>query len=170
MRYIVTNSPDSTDTPVRLNADGTCQIRDVSLRVVAGNRPGLYHVSLNDTEPVPIMLTSDGIDFVSISIRGYTYDVKVLKEGHHRLFAMLNASPAAQHRTIKVTAPMPGLLKTVFFAEHAHVRKGDTLFILEAMKMENAIASPVSGILHSVALSEGLPVEKGSVLCIVEPT
>lgn len=170
MRYVVTNGLDSVDTRVRLDVEGTCQIDDRSLLVDAGNRPGLYYISVDDSVPIPMILTSDGIDSVRVSIRGYAYDLKVLKEHHHQLFAVLNASPASQNRTIKVTAPMPGLLKAVFFTEHAHVRKGETLFILEAMKMENAIASPVAGILHTVRTAEGLPVEKGSVLCIVEPT
>ncbi len=170
MEYIVTNSLNPVDSHVHLDVDGTCQNDNGSLSVVRGNRPGLYHVALAGGEPVPIVLSSDGIDSISMSIRGYSYDFKVMKEHHYQLFAMLNASPAAQNRTIKVTAPMPGLLKTVFFGENAHVRKGDTLFTLEAMKMENAIVSPVSGILHTVRIGEGLPVEKGSVLCIVEPT
>jgi len=170
MKYVVTNALDSVDTRVSVDIDGTCQINDGSLGLVAGNRPGLYHLTLNNHDSVPVMLSSDGIDSVSVSVRGYTYQFKVLKVDHHRLFAMLNASPAAQHRTIKVTAPMPGLLKSIFFAEHSHVKKGETLFTLEAMKMENAIASPVSGIIHSIRMEEGLPVEKGSILCIVEPT
>lgn len=170
MQYVVTNSLDSAETPVALASDGTCQIDGVSLELVAGNRPGLFYITLADGAHVPIVLDCDGIDRVRLSIRGYTYEFSVLKEQHHQLCEMLNASPAAQNRTIKVTAPMPGLLKTVFFAENARVRKGETLFTLEAMKMENAIASPVTGVLHSVRTDEGRPVEKGSILCIVEPT
>lgn len=170
MQYVVTNSLDAVETHVALREDGTCQIDGGSLELVAGSRPGLFYITQVDGSTIPIVLSCDGIDRVSLSIRGYTYEFKVLKAQHHQLYAMLNASPAAQHRTIKVTAPMPGLLKAVFFAENAHVRKGETLFTLEAMKMENAIASPVSGVLHSVRTDEGRPVEKGSILCIVEPT
>lgn len=170
MHYVVNNILEGTDNSIEFAVDGTCQINGTSVRVDAGDRPGLYYISTESAAPVPVTLTSDGIDSVSLSIRGYTYEFKVRKNQHHQLFAMLNASPAAQQRTIKVTAPMPGLLKSVFFADNARVRKGETLFTLEAMKMENAIASPVAGILHSVRMSEGVPVEKGSVLCIVEPT
>lgn len=169
MQYVVTNELTSSDGVVELNVDGTCQINGSSFRLTRGNRPGLYYLTADGEKPIPILLSSDGIGSVRINVRGYTYDCKVLKNLHHQLYVMLNASPAALHRTIKVTAPMPGLLKSVFFSDNTRVRKGETLFTLEAMKMENAIASPVAGILHSVRMTEGVPVEKGSVLCIVEP-
>lgn len=50
------------------------------------------------------------------------------------------------------------------------VKKGDTLFTLEAMKMENAIKSPIAGTIQHLTAQEGIAVEKGTLLCVVEPT
>ena len=64
---------------------------------------------------------------------------------------------------------MPGLIKSVLVGEGELVRKGTTLFTLEAMKMENAITAPIDGIVRNLAAAESTAVEKGSVLCTLEP-
>jgi biotin carboxyl carrier protein len=63
---------------------------------------------------------------------------------------------------------MPGLLKEVLCTEGKRVRKGETLFVLEAMKMENSIKAPVHGIVSKVSTQIGKAIEKGSVLCIIQ--
>jgi biotin carboxyl carrier protein len=69
--------------------------------------------------------------------------------------------------TVKVSeikAPMPGLVLKVFVAEGAEVKKGDSLFVLEAMKMENIIKSPADVIVKTVKIKPGDKVEKGQIL------
>jgi len=64
-------------------------------------------------------------------------------------------------------APMPGMI--VRFEKQAGdaVEPGDTVVILEAMKMENAIKAPVGGTLRSVHFGSGDRVAKNDVLCII---
>ena len=83
---------------------------------------------------------------------------------------ILRSSPTQQNRVTKIAAPMPGLLKQVIVTEGSSVRKGETLFILEAMKMENSIKTPVAGIVRNVTPHQGSAIEKGILLCVVEPT
>ncbi|MDB5115416.1 MAG: gcdC [Mucilaginibacter sp.] len=64
----------------------------------------------------------------------------------------------------ELKAPMPGLVLKVFVEEGASVQKGDNLFILEAMKMENIIKSPTDAIIKSVKIAPGDKVEKGQIL------
>jgi len=47
------------------------------------------------------------------------------------------------------------------------VEQGDTVVILEAMKMENALPAPVSGTLQSINFSSGDSVRKDDVLCVI---
>ena len=94
----------------------------------------------------------------------------VLEDRLHALLAMLQSAPAARTRVVRITAPMPGLLKAVLVKEGAVVRKGETLFTLEAMKMENSIKAPSNGIVHNVTSNGGAAVEKGVVLCVIEPS
>ena len=48
-------------------------------------------------------------------------------------------------------------------------RDGDTVVILEAMKMENALASPGLGSVKAFPFPEGATVKKGDVLAIITP-
>ncbi|MBU3699709.1 MAG: acetyl-CoA carboxylase biotin carboxyl carrier protein subunit [Candidatus Kapabacteria bacterium] len=106
---------------------------------------------------------------VTISVRGYAYTARVMHERHADLLEILRASPAQQRRVTRLAAPMPGLLKHIHTTDGASVRKGDTLFILEAMKMENAIKSPVDGTIRNLTPNHGAAVEKGALLCTIEP-
>ena len=63
---------------------------------------------------------------------------------------------------------MNGSILEVKAAAGQAVKKGDLLFILEAMKMENEIFAPADGTIASVAVSKGSAVEPGQLLCTYE--
>ena len=77
---------------------------------------------------------------------------------------MLFRSPAGGET---ISCPMPGTILDVRCSEGASVKKGDILFILEAMKMENEIMSPCDGTVHGVSVSKGASVDTGAVLCTI---
>jgi acetyl-CoA carboxylase biotin carboxyl carrier protein len=62
-------------------------------------------------------------------------------------------------------APEPG--KPAFISVGKTVKEGDTLFIVEAMKTMNAIASPRGGTVKEICVSDGNPVEFGQTLCVI---
>lgn len=64
-----------------------------------------------------------------------------------------------------IVSPMPGTILQVKCAAGQAIKRGDVLFILEAMKMENEIFAPHDGTVSSVAVAQGATVETGSVLC-----
>ena len=64
-----------------------------------------------------------------------------------------------------ISAPMPGTILKVNVSNGQAVKKGDVLFVLEAMKMENEIMAPADGTVSSVNVNAGASVEAGSVLC-----
>ncbi len=68
----------------------------------------------------------------------------------------------------KVNAPMPGTILEVKVAVGSTVKKGDLLFVLEAMKMENEILSPVEGKVTFVGTTKGSSVDTGAALCVIE--
>ncbi len=79
------------------------------------------------------------------------------------------AAPAPAAATgEQITAPMPGMLIKYEKQIGDKVKRGETLLVLEAMKMYNNIPSPVDGTLKATPLSSGANVGKGEVLAVIE--
>ena len=66
-----------------------------------------------------------------------------------------------------INAPMPGMIVRYDKNVGDAVSKGETVVILEAMKMENALASPVDGIIKAINFKSSDSVPKGAVLCVI---
>ncbi|MEO9819371.1 MAG: acetyl/propionyl/methylcrotonyl-CoA carboxylase subunit alpha [Paracoccaceae bacterium] len=67
-----------------------------------------------------------------------------------------------------ITAPMPGLVKTIFAKPAQSVCKGDPLAILEAMKMEHTLAAARDGVVSEVCVKANDQVEAGAFLVRLE--
>ena len=67
-----------------------------------------------------------------------------------------------------LAAPMPGQVRAVNVSEGDTVTKGQTLLVLEAMKMEIRIQAPVDGVVVSLAVKVGQTVEREQELIRVE--
>jgi biotin carboxyl carrier protein len=68
----------------------------------------------------------------------------------------------------KVTAPMPGTILGVSVKEGEAVKAGQTIFVLEAMKMESDIVAPVDGTVRGIVVAKGASVAAGDVLCSIQ--
>ncbi|MGD9280243.1 MAG: pyruvate carboxylase subunit B [Desulfobacterales bacterium] len=77
------------------------------------------------------------------------------------------AAPAQAVEGTPVTAPMPGMIIKYEKNVGDTVSQGETVVVLEAMKMENALPSPASGTVKSVSFSSGDSVAKGDVLAVI---
>jgi biotin carboxyl carrier protein len=72
------------------------------------------------------------------------------------------------HAAGELTAPMPGQVRAVNVGEGDAVTKGQTLLLLEAMKMEIRIQAPRDGVISSVQVKQGQTVEREQVLIAME--
>ena len=66
--------------------------------------------------------------------------------------------------SVIVEAPMQGLVISVDVSLGQKVKAGETLILLEAMKMENPIVAPVDGTVEGIHISKGDTVETGALL------
>ncbi len=66
-----------------------------------------------------------------------------------------------------VRAPMPGLVLGIPLEIGTRVARGQTVVVLEAMKMENDLASPTAGTLEEVRVSKGQTVNQGDILVVI---
>ena len=85
------------------------------------------------------------------------------------------AAPEAEEEGYLVTAPMVGTYYSApspgspaFVQVGDRVNEGDTLCIVEAMKMMNQIESDVAGVIKSIRVQNGDPVEYGQILFVID--
>ena len=71
---------------------------------------------------------------------------------------------AHHHAVGELTAPMPGQVRAVNVSEGDTVNKGQTLLLLEAMKMEIRIQSPQNGVVGKLLVKQGQTVEREQML------
>ena len=82
--------------------------------------------------------------------------------------APVAASVAVAAGATKVTAPMPGTILGVNVKEGEVVKAGQTVFVLEAMKMESDIVAPVAGTVSGIGVAKGASVSAGDLLCSIQ--
>ena len=76
-------------------------------------------------------------------------------------------APAAPVGGNKVTSPLPGSVIAVKVAEGQAVKKGDTLLVLESMKMENPIMADCDGTVTKIAVAPGQSVMQDDLLVVI---
>jgi biotin carboxyl carrier protein len=73
------------------------------------------------------------------------------------------------HRII-IIAPITGVIINIKKRVGNRVKAGDTLLILEAMKMENEIVTPESGVVKEIKIKKGQRVKTGLPLAVITPS
>ena len=108
---------------------------------------------------------------VKIGEKVYEVEVESVKEVNGTIStpASTTAAPvsAPAGNGTKVEAPMQGLVVSIEVTPGTRVKAGDTLLILEAMKMENPIVSPVDGVIESITVNKGDTIDGGVVVATI---
>ena len=118
-------------------------------------------------------------DFIDVEISNVRYRSKITMDDNllliqtHKgnlLFKILPKFNIAQEEAIKggLTAPMPGKVVEIKIKKGSNIKKGDTLVILEAMKMEHKVLAPDNGKIKEVLIKENDQVENGETLVVLD--
>lgn len=98
-----------------------------------------------------------------ILLNGNTYKVKI-ETPLDLIIEKMGFSHGSSKKINFITAPMPGIIIDMKVKAGDEIEEGDTLFILEAMKMENAITSPKKATIKVIHVAKGDTVEKGKLI------
>ncbi len=118
-------------------------------------------------------------DFIDVEISNVRYRSKITMDDDllliqtHKgnlLFKILPKFNVTQEEAIKggLTAPMPGKVVEIKIKKGSNIKKGDTLLILEAMKMEHKVLAPDNGKIKEVLIKENDQVENGQTLVVLD--
>lgn len=98
-----------------------------------------------------------------IKVNGTVYDISVATQ-LDLLLKQLGMENLNSNKIAQLKAPMPGLVLNILVSEGDEVKKGDSLLVLEAMKMENIIKSPSDATVKKIEVAKGDKIEKNTVL------
>lgn len=97
---------------------------------------------------------------LSFVLNGKSVIVNIKSSLEEKAFQLLSHSQNNENSTTIIKSPMPGLVLKIKKQKGDSIIKGETVLILEAMKMENEIKSPKDGILEEIFVKEGTAIEK----------
>ncbi|MHB8580924.1 MAG: biotin/lipoyl-containing protein [Ignavibacteriaceae bacterium] len=106
-------------------------------------------------------------DKFEIMIDGITYEALARTGLEETANSIIQQRTLSKHIT-EVKSPMPGMILKINKISGEKISLGETVIILEAMKMENDLRSPASGIIKDIFVQSGNKVEKGTMLFSIE--
>lgn len=130
--------------------------------------PDKYHVIKDNRSYNLYVLEKDLVNKTfKIKVNDQVFDLN-LEDPLDQQLAKMGLSKTANEKIDKIVAPMPGLVLNILVQPGQEVKKGDSLIILEAMKMENVIKSAGTGAVKRIAVQQKDAVEKNQLLIEME--
>lgn len=109
-------------------------------------------------------LLSNSNGTVDVFINKKLFKVNVLTALQDKALKLIQQSEVNKSHQTKIKSPMPGLVLKINKNIGDIVYKGETVLVLEAMKMENEIKAPVDGKIEEMYAEPGLAIEKNFLL------
>jgi biotin carboxyl carrier protein len=133
--------------------------------------------------PLDVVSAQDGM--LSLLLQGKSYEVKQETVGAEsnvvvgqerfsasvrdpRSFRSRRRAGASEQGVMKIKAPMPGKVVRILAPAGSHVETGQSVLVIEAMKMQNELKAPKTGVVKKINVEEGAAVEAGQALAEVE--
>ena len=162
------------------------KIGDETLAVIVERTDDHFQVSIG-ANSYEITAKQLGHGFLNLTLEGQQLQAHVARDERRRYVAMAgdtwvierqSGTQPADRRTRSgpgvaldsLEATMPGVVLEVLVVKGDLVERGETLVLLEAMKMELQISAPCAGIVRLVRCTEGQVVERGQTLVEIEAT
>ncbi|WP_372936739.1 acetyl-CoA carboxylase biotin carboxyl carrier protein subunit [Seonamhaeicola sp.] len=123
-----------------------------------------YHI-LHNNKPYKTEIIESHFNnkIYKVKVNNSIYNVNIINE-LDVLIKELGFTIGTTKHINSIKAPMPGLILDINIEVGQEVKEGDSLLVLEAMKMENVISSPREGIIKTLTVNKGETVLKGQLL------
>ena len=135
--------------------------RDYEVKLKADEKYGTYILWKNRKYPVEIIRSRQNKYEILFNDISYTFTVET-PFSLQRMKVLSSTRGKVEKELIK--APMPGKIIDVLVREGSHVLRGESVLILEAMKMQNEILSPVNGTVIKISAKADSNVMKDDML------
>lgn len=143
--------------------NGTLNDKKIEGSIIETN-PGEFHLLFNNKSYNFNIVKADFAEKkLTLKVNGKKFNVDV-KDKFDELLHNLGMDNVTSKKVNDIKAPMPGMVLNILVGEGQAVKKGDSLLVLEAMKMENILKSPTDGVIKKVVTSKGTAVEKNQLL------
>lgn len=163
MKYVTVVNDQSFE--IEIDNDGAIlvngELRDVDFLNLGGS---LYSIITENKSLEAVIDDDEGK--IAVMMRGQLFETQVLDE---RAMLLVQRRGGINVTSGDVNAPMPGLIVMITVELGQKVTQGDTVAILESMKMQNELKSPIAGVVRSIQAEAGQAVDKGDILVEIDP-
>lgn len=150
---------------IEIQKDGTLLVngeqREVDFLTLS---PSLYSIIMDNQAYEVVIDEQDGM--TDVQLRGHLYQTQVLDE-RAQLLALRRGGLDTDSGEISMKSPMPGLIVLISVTEGQEVKAGQTIVVLESMKMQNELKTPRDGIVQRIHVSTGQSVEQNKLLITI---
>lgn len=143
-------------------------IDDIQNLDIIKNNDGTYHIIFNN-KSYNIRILNENINNkkYELCIDGQEFEIEI-KDSLDQMLDKMGYSDKLKGGSGEIKSPMPGLVLKLDIEKGQHIKKGETLLILEAMKMENLIKAEYDLTVKTVDIKTGDSVAKNQLLLTTE--
>jgi biotin carboxyl carrier protein len=162
MRYLTIINDKQFE--IEILRDGSVMVDGVRVEVDFLELEENLHSMIQDTRSVEIAIEEHGGKY-EVQMDGRLYEATVLDQ---RALLMAQRKGGIGAGSGEVHAPMPGLIVDILVKTGDAVEQGQTVIILESMKMQNELKAPRAGKIGTVAVQPRQTVDKGTLLLNIQ--
>ena len=163
MKYITTIG--ERQYTIEINRDDQITIDDVAYPIdLRAIDEATFSLLIDNTSHEALVEATNGE--IQVLLRGRLYTARVEDERASRL-SRSGGGLHAGSGEVTIKSPMPGLIVAVTVSVGEVVKKGQTVVVLESMKMENELKAPRDGTITSIKISPRQSVEQGQPLVVL---
>lgn len=164
MKYITT--VNGVKYEIEINTDGSLRVNGEPRQIdfLPFDDSALFSIIMDNVSHD--VLVEERNNQYEVLMRGRLFTVDVQDE-RSQLMSSRRSGQVVDSGEISIRAPMPGLVVAIPVSEGQEVKGGQTVVILESMKMQNELKAPRDGTVQRISAEAGQSVEQNKLLVTI---